>query len=107
MPAEKSLLQRIHADYVASQPKLPPEAAAAITAFQDYADKWLSESGIVGLGYSATGLALRFKSAEVIPLFSTPASPLANTPSVNITGNESGINPTTGSRPLDVAITGT
>lgn len=104
--AEKSLLQQIHSDYAQTTTDLSAADAQAISAFCVYAEKWLQDSGIIGLGYAPTGMALRLKTGSEIPFFSSLPPELMPTAAVNITGNSSGLKTSTGERPLDVAITG-
>lgn len=104
--AGRSLLQQIHDDYVAQHSPLNADPAALLKDFCEYAAKWLSTSGIIGMGYSANGMALRLASGAEIDFFQPPIPETLNTTAVNITGNAAGVNPTSGTRPLDVSITG-
>jgi hypothetical protein len=71
MPA-KDVLSKIGADYIAATPEA---SAEKVLAFCAYASKWLLDRGVVGLGHTDNGMALRFADGEELPLFSHAPMP--------------------------------
>ena len=70
MPAN-DVLSKIGADYIAAT---PDASAEKVHAFCAYASKWLLDRGVVGLGHTDSGMALRFADGEELPLFSRTVS---------------------------------
>lgn len=85
MPA-RDVLSNIGADYIANTPDASTEK---VQAFCAYASKWLLDRGVVGLGHTDNGMALRFADGEELLLFSRELS--ADLPAakgvLGITGN--------------------
>jgi len=63
----KDVLSKIGEDYIAATPDATPEK---VSAFCAYAAKWLLDRGVVGLGHTDNGMALRFADGEELMLFS-------------------------------------
>jgi hypothetical protein len=66
---ESEVLNKILADFTAGKPET---ASEQLLAFCDYASTWLSARGIVGLGHTASGMALRFADGQELLLFVPP-----------------------------------
>jgi hypothetical protein len=83
---ERDVLSKIGADYLAATPDASPEK---VHAFCAYAAKWLLDRGVVGLGHTDSGMALRFADGNELMLFSRDLS--AELPAakgvLGITGN--------------------
>jgi len=103
--AEKNLHQRILDDYLQQSGGFSP-AGDALSAFCVYATAWLKNAGIIGLGHTSTGMALRLRDGSEILLTGGEDLPFHNSPAVNITGNATQLQTTTPARPADIAITG-
>lgn len=105
MPAN-DVLSKICADYTAANPEVDVAPAQLFCA---YAAKWLLDRGVVGLGHTDNGMALRFADGEELPLFAReiPAELPAARGVFNITGNAGSkiTKPTLGDAP-SVQITG-
>lgn len=87
MPENKNVLEQILATYVAEK-KLPENEILLLQEFSQYATKWLSGAGIVGVGHTNSGLALRFKDGQEVPFFAQEDSiPAVKTASMNIIGS--------------------
>lgn len=78
--ANSDLLEEIMRDYCEAYPDM---AKGAVAHFCSYAADWFSGKGIVGLGHTAEGLALRFTDGSEKLLFGTivnyetsPAAPI-------------------------------
>lgn len=83
--AKSELLNAIRDDFLAAHIDMAPPSVDAFCAF---AAEWLAKAGIVGVGHTASGLALRFGDGSEKLLFSqdqawehtdTPAVQLATT----------------------------
>lgn len=85
MPASEVLTQ-ILADFTANNPTLETEQ---LRTFCDYATTWLASKGIVGVGHTAAGIALRLADGQEILLYSPTEDMLASGPAVSITGTKS------------------
>jgi hypothetical protein len=85
----KDVLSKIGADYIAVNADAAPDK---VQAFCAYASTWLRERGVVGLGHTDSGMALRFADGEELPLFSrdVPAELPAAKGVFSITGNVEG-----------------
>jgi hypothetical protein len=83
---EKNVLSKIGADYLEANPEA---SAEKVQLFCEYAAKWLLDRGVVGLGHTDNGMALRFADGEELMLFSRDVS--AELPAakgvMSITGN--------------------
>jgi 16S rRNA G1207 methylase RsmC len=87
MQENKNVLEQIVAAYLAEK-NLDTTTELLLQEFAQYATKWLADSGIVGVGHTASGLALRFKDGREIPFFEQEASaPAIKTASMNIIGS--------------------
>ena len=64
---ERDVLSKIGADYLVATPDAAPEK---VHAFCAYATKWLLDRGVVGLGHTDSGMALRFADGNELLLFS-------------------------------------
>ena len=62
--AEKSLLEKLQIEYAAAYPALGNEARDAVTAFANFAEKWLTDNQISGLSYTVDGMVLRMASGD-------------------------------------------
>lgn len=101
--AEKNLHQRILDAYLA-QTGAPP--SAALSAFCVYATSWLKDAGIIGLGHTASGMALRLRDGSEILLTGGEDLLPQFSAAVNIIGNTAQLQTTTPARSTDVGITG-
>jgi hypothetical protein len=87
MQENKNVLEQILEAYVAEK-NLPDADKSPLQEFTQYATKWLSDSGIVGIGHTTSGLALRFKDGREIPFFEQDvAAPAVKTAAMNIIGS--------------------
>jgi hypothetical protein len=100
---EKNLHQRILDEYVTYTGGFD---IGPVSSFCAYATAWLKNAGIIGLGHTPAGIALRLRDGSEILLTGGEDLPFHNSPAVNITGNATQLQTTTPSRPADVAITG-
>ena len=97
MPASE-VLTKILEDFTAKNTELEP---AAVRTFCDYAATWLASKGVVGVGHTPAGIALRFTDGQELLLFE-PAQeiPISLPGDVNITGTQSKISkPAAGDSP--------
>ena len=98
MPASE-VLNNILDDFTAKKPELITDQ---LRAFCEYAATWLATKGVVGVGHTPNGLALRFADGRELLLFEPPAELVIPVPgdTVNITGTQSKITkPITGDAP--------
>ena len=65
MPASE-VLTKILEDFTAKNTELEP---AAVRTFCDYAATWLASKGVVGVGHTPAGIALRFTDGQELLLF--------------------------------------
>ena len=80
--ANSDLLEEIMRDYCEAYPETEK---GALTHFCSYAADWFSTKGIVGLGHTAEGLALRLADGSEKLLFGTIVN-YESGPSAPITG---------------------
>jgi len=84
--AENALLNVIRDSYTTKYPDMP---ADAIAHFCEFANDWLVKKGVVGIGQTTEGFAIRFADgAEHVLAASVPAEITPGAP-VSITGLES------------------
>lgn len=80
--ARSELLEKIRDEYYAAH-KL--DSSAAIAVFLDFAAIWLANAGILGVGHTANGLALRMRDGSEMLLVETETAPsVADTAAVAI-----------------------
>jgi hypothetical protein len=102
---ESEVLNKILEDFTAGN---PDTAMEPVKTFCQYAATWLSSRGVVGVGHTADGMALRFADGQELLLFVPPkeTKPLLPTGEIPITGTATRISkPVAGDSP-SVAITG-
>ena len=82
---ESEVLKKILEDFTASNPELVTEP---LRTFCQYAATWLSSRGIVGVGHTADGMALRFADGQELLFFTPPTEVKIQLPTddVSITG---------------------
>lgn len=92
MQENKNVLEQILSQYLAEKNPIPAEEAL-LQEFAQYATKWLAEAGIVGVGHTDSGLALRLKDGQEIVFFKQEVAPPAvRTAAFSITGgNTTGV----------------
>lgn len=88
---ENEMFAKIRNDFLA-QTTAKENDAEVLQRFCEYATKWLTDAGLVGVGHAASGLSLRFSDGSEYLLTPTPANemPVAGTPAFSITGNNGG-----------------
>lgn len=80
--AESEILDAIREDYLVANPDAD---AAKVEKFCAYVVEWLAKTGIVGVGHTANGLALRLGDGSEKLLFSqAPVQLSADTPSIQL-----------------------
>jgi hypothetical protein len=88
MPASE-VLNSILDDFTAKNPELVTEQ---LRLFCDYAATWLASNGVVGVGHTPNGLALRFSDGRELLLFEPLPELVIPVPGdVGITGTQSKI----------------
>lgn len=88
MPVSE-VLNSVLADFTAQKPELVNDQ---IKMFCDYAAQWLATNNVVGVGYTRTGLSLRFADGrELLLVEPMTARVIQTTSDVSITGNQSKI----------------
>ncbi|NBT75202.1 MAG: hypothetical protein EBT15_04385 [Betaproteobacteria bacterium] len=88
MPASE-VLTKILEDYTANNPTLE---AAHLRTFCEYAATWLASKGVVGVGHTPNGLALRLADGSELLLFEPAPEVIIPVPGeVSITGTQSKI----------------
>lgn len=80
---KNTLLSNILADFLKENPDTNVDA---VQEFCDYAEGWFRKSGIIGLGCTADGMALRLADAQEILFFSPEAQSFDVGPGVPISG---------------------
>lgn len=86
---KKEILSLILDSFLSNREQ-PAGTVAELHDFCAYATKWLADRGVVGVGHSNSGLALRFSDGEEAPLFVVQQEEPINLPAVSITGNSGG-----------------
>lgn len=88
---ENEMFAKIRNDFLA-QTTSQKNDAEVLQRFCEYATKWLTDSGLVGVGHAASGLSLRFSDGSEYLLTPTPSAetPVAVMPAFSITGNNGG-----------------
>lgn len=82
---KNTVLNKILDDYAA---KRGDANIDAVREFCDYAESWFRESGVVGLGFTADGMALRFSDAQELLFFSPALYSFDVGAGVQISGNQ-------------------
>lgn len=85
---ENEIFDKILSDYVAAKEFSGDQSG--LKDFCAYAKTWFAQSGVVGLGHTATGLALRFQDGTERLLFSNDQPTVADMPAMSITGMTGG-----------------
>lgn len=83
--AKSAVLDEILSDYCTKSDEHKFQEGI-LRAFCDFAAGWLAQKGIIGVGHTAEGLALRFGDGTERVLLSTEFVPQTNTPSYQVTG---------------------
>ena len=76
-----------------------------LAAFCDYAADWFKQSGVVGVGHTPAGIAIRFADSSEYTLFKTDDD-ISFVAAVSVTGVPSKITKPAGNSSLDFNITG-
>ena len=88
MPASE-VLNKILDDFTANNAQLE---VSALRTFCDYAAVWLATRGVVGVGHTQNGIALRFADGNELLLFAPVEEIVIPVPGdVGITGNQNKI----------------
>lgn len=96
MPASE-VLNSILDDFTAKNPELVSDQ---LRAFCEYAATWLASTGVVGVGHTPSGIALRFSDGRELLLFEPLPELVIPVPGdVNITGTQSKITKLTPTSP--------
>lgn len=83
MAVKSELVDAIRNDYLQAKHSV---SGGVIDHFCEFMTKWLAEKGVVGVGHSASGLALRLADGREIGLLSVEIAPnTADTPAVSLT----------------------
>jgi hypothetical protein len=102
MPASE-VLTKILEDFTAGNPDME---TGSVKTFCDYATTWLSSRGLVGIGHTTNGIALRFADGQELLLLTPDAGAVSVAGEMPITGTANKISkPIVGDSP-SVAITG-
>lgn len=90
MPVNE-MFAKILSDYLEANPQDSYDAGG-LHLFCEYATKWLSDAGLVGIGHTTSGMSLRFANGSEYLLTSAPSAetPVADMPAFSITGNNGG-----------------
>jgi hypothetical protein len=100
---ESEVLSSILDDFTAKNPELATEQ---LRVFCDYAAIWLAANSVVGVGHAPSGISLRFSDGRELLLFAPLQETIIPVPGdVNITGTESKITKPVANSP-SVQITG-
>lgn len=83
------LLKKVLADYCAHNEERKFEEAI-VGKFCEYAANWFKEKGVIGVGHTSDGLALRLADGSEYVLFSSDAD-ITNSASFSVTGTNSKI----------------
>lgn len=86
---KQELLKKVLADYCAQGDDLKFQEAI-VSAFCNYAANWFKEKGVIGVGHTADGLALRLADGSEYILFSSDTD-ITNSASFSVTGTSSKI----------------
>jgi hypothetical protein len=83
--AKSELIDKIRDAFLSGTWPEEKDKCAQITAFCDFAADWLAAQGVVGVGYAASGLALRMADGREIGLVQVEQQQdSAQTPPVSI-----------------------
>lgn len=83
--AKSVILDEILADYCAKSDEHKFQEGI-LRSFCDFAADWLASKGIIGMGHTAEGLALRLADGSERILFSTDLAAPVQTPAYPVTG---------------------
>lgn len=81
---KNTVLTKILADFLAAHGESNIDA---LREFCDYAEDWFRDAGVVGLGFTADGMALRFSDAQELLFFSPALYSFDVGAGVQISGN--------------------
>jgi hypothetical protein len=81
---KNTVLSKILADFSTEN---PDNNIDQLQAFCDYAENWFRAQGVVGLGFTQDGMALRFSDAKELLFFSAAPSVATVGGSFDISGN--------------------
>jgi hypothetical protein len=102
---EKSeLLKKVLTDYCAQNEELRFQEEL-LAAFCDYAADWFKQRGVVGVGHTPAGIAIRFADSSEYTLFKTDEETSFATP-VFVTGVASKVTRPAGDSAASFPITG-
>lgn len=82
MKHESPLLKTIAEEFAGQRAHAP-----ILDEFCEFAAEWLHKRGLVGLGHSASGMALRFSNGDEKTLLCEAGADLPSGTSVQLTGN--------------------
>jgi len=83
---KSALLATILDDYLVFRGQPEPNTSHALEDFCDFVVDWLNNKGVIGVGHSMGGLALRFNDQSELSLL-----PDANAPQQSVTVGISGV----------------
>lgn len=98
------LLKKVLADYCAQSDELKFQEGI-LNAFCDYAAEWFKKNGLIGLGHTVDGIAIRLADGSEYALFQ-PGSAGGSGSSVSITGGATKIEKGIGEHTPSFQITG-
>lgn len=79
---KSELLDAVREDFFVAHPDTPAEP---VTNFCNYVVSWLAKTGVVGVGHTPDGIALRLADGRELGLLFLDAAPsTADTPAVSI-----------------------
>jgi hypothetical protein len=80
---KNTVLSKILSDFSKENPNA---AVDQLQTFCDYAENWFREQGVVGLGFTQDGMALRFSDAKELLFFSVAPRGVVDGGSFDISG---------------------
>lgn len=90
MPAS-GMFEKILTDFLEQCDRKDENIAAVLQEFCHYLPTWLTQKGLVGVGHTTEGMALRFADGqEYLLIDATRLEEIANMPAFAITGNNAG-----------------
>jgi hypothetical protein len=81
------VLQTVLREYIAAHPTVDEKLLAH---FCQYAQSWLADSNIVGIGVNDGGVSLKLGNGAITTLFTVTGTPLVQQNAICITGQDSG-----------------